>query len=81
MYRTEHYAIEFVPVLEEESQIRPITKLGESCQNVCNDRLPGGGAVPVEDVEVLTGEQLASVDARLYGSETTQDPHLFHVAY
>lgn len=32
--------------------------------------LPGRGAVPVKNVEVLAAEQLAPIDAGLDGSET-----------
>lgn len=42
--------------------------------------LPGSGAVSVEDVKVFAGEQLASVDARLDGTESAQDADLFDVA-
>ena len=42
--------------------------------------VPGGGAVPVEDVKVLAGEQLAAVDARLDSAEASQNSHLLDVA-
>jgi hypothetical protein len=42
--------------------------------------LPGGGAVAVEDVEVLAAEQLAAVDAGLDGPEAPEDAHLLDVA-
>lgn len=41
---------------------------------------PGRGAVLVECVEVLAGEQLAPVDPGLDGPQSPQDPHLLHVA-
>lgn len=44
-------------------------------------RLPGRGAVPVEYVEVLAAKQLASIDAWLDGSESTQNPNLFDIAH
>lgn len=43
--------------------------------------LPGGGAVLVENVEVLDGEQLAPVDAGLDGAQASQHTHLLHVAH
>lgn len=43
--------------------------------------LPGRGAVPVQYVEVLAAEQFASIDARLDGSESTQNPNLFDIAH
>ena len=42
--------------------------------------LPGGGTVFVEDVKVLAGEQLAPVDTRLNGTESSQNADLFDVA-
>lgn len=43
--------------------------------------VPGRGAVAIEDVEVLARQQLASVDARLNCAESSQNPHLLHVAH
>lgn len=43
--------------------------------------LPGSSAVPVEDIEILAGQQLASVDPGLYGTEPPQNPHLLHIAH
>ena len=43
--------------------------------------LPRGGAVLVEQVEVVVGEQLAAVDAGLDGAEAAQDSDLLHVAH
>jgi hypothetical protein len=42
--------------------------------------LPGGGAVAVEDVEVLAGQQFAAVDTGLDGAEAPQDAHLLDIA-
>lgn len=42
--------------------------------------LPGVGAVVVEGLEVLPGDELAAVDSGLDGSEPPQDADLFHVA-
>lgn len=36
---------------------------------------PGGSAVGIECVEVLAGDELAAVDARLNGPQTPQRPH------
>lgn len=43
--------------------------------------VPCRGAVPVEHVEVLAGQQLAAVDAGLDGAQAAQDAHLLHVAH
>lgn len=42
--------------------------------------LPGSGAVSVEDVKVLAGEELAAIDTRLNGAQSAKNAHLFHVA-
>lgn len=42
--------------------------------------LPGGGAVPIENVEVLARKQLAPVYTGLDGSQSSQDTYLFHIA-
>lgn len=43
--------------------------------------VPGSGAVAVKDVEVLAGEQLAAIHARLNGAEASQNSHLLDVAH
>lgn len=43
--------------------------------------VPGCGAVPVEHIEILATEQLATIDTRLYGAQATQYAHLFDIAY
>lgn len=43
--------------------------------------VPGGGAVPVEDVKVLAGQQLAAVNAGLDGAEPAQYSHLLHITH
>uniref|UniRef100_A0A915KJJ7 Uncharacterized protein n=1 Tax=Romanomermis culicivorax TaxID=13658 RepID=A0A915KJJ7_ROMCU len=40
----------------------------------------GRSAVVVQDVEIATGDQFATVDTRLNGSDAAQGPHLFDVA-
>jgi hypothetical protein len=41
--------------------------------------VPGRGAVSVERVEVLAGEEFASVDAGLDCPQSPEDPDLLHV--
>ncbi len=43
--------------------------------------LPGGGAVLVQAVEVGVRQQLASVDAGLNRSQSSENAHLLHVAH
>ena len=42
---------------------------------------PGVGAVPVQRLEVGPGDELATVDSGLDGSEPPQDAHLLHGAH
>lgn len=51
----------------------------QECENA-GQHVPGGGAVAVQRVEVLAGEQLAAVHAGLDGAEAAKDAHLLHVA-
>ena len=43
--------------------------------------LPRVGAVIVEDVEFFTGDELAPVDAGLYGPQPPENPDLLHVTH
>ena len=42
---------------------------------------PGVGAVIVEDVEFFTRDELAPVDAGLYGPQPPENPDLLHVTH
>lgn len=55
------------------------TKGGYSWRN--GKHLPGGGAVLVEDVEVVRRQQLASIDARLDGAQAAQNAYLLDIAH
>ena len=46
-----------------------------------DDCLPGIGAIVVEDVELARRDELAPIDARLDGAESSQNAHLFDVAH
>lgn len=43
-------------------------------------KLPGGGAVAIQHVEVLAREQLAPVHPWLNSSQPPQNAHLLHIA-
>lgn len=53
----------------------------EGHDKIVRKHVPGCGAVSVEGVEVLAREELASVDPRLDGAQTSEDTHLLHVAH
>lgn len=42
--------------------------------------LPGGGAVTVEDIKVLAGQELAAVHPGLDGAQPAQNANLLHIA-
>lgn len=63
-----------------QNPIRRIFQVFSDNSYAAGAHVPGCSAVPVQHVEVLARQQLASVDPRLDGSETPQDPDLLHVA-
>lgn len=67
--------------LPADTKIR-VTESGREIgnQGKVSEILPGSGAIPVQNVEVLAREQLAPVHTRLNGPKPSQNTNLFHVA-